>query len=73
MSTVTSVNTSGFGGSSSKLSGFSFNELTARVKNYFDRARAVHQLEALDDRMLADIGLERCDIREMVWSGKLSR
>jgi uncharacterized protein YjiS (DUF1127 family) len=32
--------------------------------------RAVHALESLSDRMLADIGLERCDIDRIVRHGR---
>jgi len=35
--------------------------------NYTSRARAEKQLAALDDRMLADIGMERADIHNKVW------
>ena len=36
----------------------------------FAYARAVNQLEALDDRMLSDIGISRGDIRHMVAHGR---
>jgi uncharacterized protein YjiS (DUF1127 family) len=39
----------------------------AVVANYITRARAERQLEALDDRLLLDIGLSRSEIRHMVW------
>jgi uncharacterized protein YjiS (DUF1127 family) len=41
--------------------------LMGRVKTYFAHARAVRQLHQLDDRMLADIGVSRAEIRKMVW------
>ncbi len=37
------------------------------VKTYGHRRRVQARLEALDDRMLADIGLDRSDIRTHVW------
>lgn len=37
------------------------------VKGYFARSRAERQLRQLDDRLLADIGLKRADIRQSVW------
>jgi len=40
------------------------------VVNYVNRARAESQLEALDDRLLADIGVSRSEIRTLVWCGK---
>lgn len=38
-----------------------------RVKTYLARSRAQRQLYQLDDRMLADIGINRSEIRKMVW------
>ena len=43
------------------------NGLLGRVKTYFARSRAERQLSQLDDRMLADIGMKRSEISEMVW------
>ena len=40
--------------------------------NYPSRVRAEKQLASLDDRMLADIGMERADIQSKVW-GSYSR
>ncbi|MFO1089185.1 MAG: DUF1127 domain-containing protein [Hyphomicrobiales bacterium] len=37
------------------------------VTRYVSLARAERQLEALDDRLLADVGLKRSEIRRMVW------
>ena len=37
------------------------------VKGYFARTRAERQLKQLDDRLLADIGLNRGDIGCSVW------
>ena len=37
------------------------------VRRYVTKARAERQLEALDDRLLADIGLKRSEIQQMVW------
>ena len=41
--------------------------LLGRVKSYLSRSRAERQLAALDDRLLADIGLKRSDISKTVW------
>lgn len=43
------------------------NGLLGRVKTYLARSRAERQLSQLDDRMLADIGMKRSEISEMVW------
>jgi uncharacterized protein YjiS (DUF1127 family) len=40
--------------------------LVGRVKGYFERSRAVRQLNQLDDRMLADIGVHRSEISRLV-------
>ena len=48
--------------------GFSMGTgLVGRVKSYLARSRAARQLEQLDDRLLADIGVKRHDIPKMVW------
>lgn len=39
----------------------------SRVVNYVSRSRAERQLQALDDRLLADIGMRRSEIHRMVW------
>lgn len=44
--------------------------IASGVVNYVQRARAESQLEALDDRLLADIGVSRSEIRTLVWCGK---
>ena len=44
-----------------------FGSVTSRVSSYLKLSRAERQLAALDDRMLADIGLRRNDIQTMVW------
>ena len=41
--------------------------LMGRVKAFLARSRAERQLAQLDDRLLADIGLKRSEIRRMVW------
>jgi uncharacterized protein YjiS (DUF1127 family) len=41
--------------------------VSSRVTTYVTRARAERQLEALDDRLLADIGMKRSEIHRMVW------
>lgn len=41
--------------------------LLGRVKTYMSKSRAERQLSQLDDRLLADIGLNRADIGRIVW------
>lgn len=41
--------------------------VSSRVVNYVARSRAERQLQALDDRLLADIGMRRSEIHRMVW------
>jgi uncharacterized protein YjiS (DUF1127 family) len=41
--------------------------LLKNVKVFLARTAAERQLNSLDDRMLADIGLRRGDIRHSVW------
>jgi uncharacterized protein YjiS (DUF1127 family) len=41
--------------------------LIGRVKAFLARSQAERQLAQLDDRLLADIGLKRSEIRRMVW------
>jgi uncharacterized protein YjiS (DUF1127 family) len=41
--------------------------LASRVTSYVKRSRAERQLLALDDRMLADIGVRRGEIQTVVW------
>ncbi len=38
-----------------------------RLKSYLSRSRAERQLFQLDDRLLADIGVNRGDISRSVW------
>ena len=66
MSNAHYANTSGFGGSSFKAPRFDFTGIFARIANYMDRVKAERQLSSLDDRMLADIGVERADIAQIV-------
>jgi uncharacterized protein YjiS (DUF1127 family) len=40
---------------------------SSRVVNYVSRSRAERQLQALDDRLLSDIGMRRSEIHRMVW------
>ncbi len=40
------------------------------VSAYVTRSRAERQLEALDERLLADIGVSRSQIHQMVWGGR---
>lgn len=41
--------------------------LMSRFKTYLARGRAERQLHQLDDRLLADIGLNRGEINRAVW------
>jgi uncharacterized protein YjiS (DUF1127 family) len=41
--------------------------LMNRVKTFISRRRAERQLHQLDDRLLADIGLNRAEITRSVW------
>jgi uncharacterized protein YjiS (DUF1127 family) len=43
------------------------SRVSSRVTNFVSRSRAERQLQALDDRLLSDIGLKRSDIHKMVW------
>ena len=64
---ATAVNSKAFFGASSK----GYFDLPTRIwqniVRYFQLAAAERQLEALDNRLLADIGLERADIHHKVW------
>jgi len=44
--------------------------LFVRVRNWFEHSSAINALQKLDDRTLADIGLERSEIENFVrsWS-----
>ncbi|MGI9371845.1 MAG: DUF1127 domain-containing protein [Hyphomicrobiales bacterium] len=66
MANVHYANTSGFGGSSFKAPRFDFTGIFSRIASYYERVQAERQLAALDDRMLADIGIERADIGHVV-------
>ena len=41
--------------------------VSSRVVSYVSRSRAERQLQSLDDRLLADIGVRRSEIHRMVW------
>lgn len=43
------------------------SRIAGGVRGYVSRAEAERQLEALDERLLNDIGLKRSEIRRMVW------
>ena len=45
------------------------SRIAGGVRGYISRADAERQLEALDERLLNDIGLKRSEIRHMVWGG----
>jgi len=64
MSTIT------YGREANRRSGLRFiPAFVSRVNSIFARSRAERQLEQLDDRLLADIGVKRSDIHKMVWGG----
>ena len=46
--------------------------LTSSVSQWLERRRTIVKLSRLDDRILADIGIERADIAEAVRSGRRS-
>lgn len=41
--------------------------LMGKVRSFIAKTRAEHELSQLDDRLLADIGLNRSEIRTTVW------
>lgn len=43
------------------------NRVSTKLVTYVSRSRAERQLQALDDRLLADIGMRRSEIHRMVW------
>ena len=46
------------------------SRLAEGVGRFFTLSRAQRELDELDDRMLADIGLRRGDIRRVVWGDR---
>ncbi|MFW6077097.1 MAG: DUF1127 domain-containing protein [Hyphomicrobiales bacterium] len=46
------------------------SRIASGVRGYLTRAEAERQLEALDERLLNDIGLKRSEIHHMVWGGR---
>lgn len=44
--------------------------IAAGMARYRELARAERELQQLDDRLLTDIGLQRSDIRRVVWHGR---
>jgi uncharacterized protein YjiS (DUF1127 family) len=40
------------------------------IRHFVTVSRAERQLESLDDRLLADIGLRRSEIHRMVWGAR---
>ena len=64
---ATAVNSKAFFGTDSKGT-FSFPaKVWNSVTRFFSLVTVERQLHALDDRMLADIGIERADIHTKVW------
>jgi uncharacterized protein YjiS (DUF1127 family) len=47
------------------------SKVSSKVVNFVSRSQAERQLQALNDRLLSDIGLKRSDIRKMVWGRTL--
>ncbi len=57
-----------YGREAVRNNGFSMGPgLLGRVRTYLARSRAERQLAQLDDRLLADIGVKRHEISQMVW------
>jgi uncharacterized protein YjiS (DUF1127 family) len=46
------------------------SRIAQSIGRFFTLSRAQRELDELDDRMLADIGLRRGDIRRVVWGGR---
>ncbi len=66
---ATAVNSKAFFGPDSKgVFNFPTRVWNALV-SHFEMKAAQRQLETLDDRLLADIGIERADIPSKVWGG----
>lgn len=66
---ATAVNSKAFFGPDSKGT-FNFpTRVWNAIVSYYELKAAQRQLETLDDRLLADIGIERSDIQTKVWGG----
>ena len=46
------------------------SRIAQSIGRFFTLSRAQRELDELDDRMLADVGLRRSDIRRVVWGGR---
>ena len=46
------------------------SRIAGGVRSYLSKADAARQLEALDERLLNDIGLKRSEIKHMIWGGR---
>ena len=66
MTTITHGQTSN-AGSTLRVLSHVVARIAGGVRAYLTRSRAEAQLEALDDRLLLDIGLKRSEIHQMVW------
>src|SRR4029453_5405790 len=49
------------------------SKVSSKVVNFVSRSQAERQLQALDDRLLSDIGLKSPDICKMEWGPPLHR
>lgn len=61
------MTTTTFNRETTRLTPDFLTRVSSRVVNYVSRSRAERQLQALDDRLLADIGMRRSEIHRMVW------
>ena len=65
MTTIAFAYNSAIFGSIARLISGAYHRTTDFALNYVSRSRAERQLAALDDRLLSDIGLNRCDIHRL--------
>jgi uncharacterized protein YjiS (DUF1127 family) len=66
----TTINTTASGGLRLRALPAIVTRIVDGVGRFFTLSRAERELEGLDDRLLADIGLRRGEIHRMVWGGR---